>query len=130
MNAGGGAGAGGADLAAAMLLLVAAVVTVSPLAAWLLPVRGNLLFIGCCLLVLLAGARQIRLGPRPLLWIGGGALLALAHAVWWQDLKLAFFPAYLALAVVTVASLSARAARLFVRCLTVVLARRTAADHR
>jgi hypothetical protein len=122
MNAAGGAGAGGADLAAGMLLLVAAVVTVSPLAAWLLPVRGNLLFIACCLLVLLLGPRHVRLGPRPMLWIAGGALLALAHAVWWQDLKLAFFPAYLALAVVTVASLSARAARLFVRCLTVVLA--------
>jgi hypothetical protein len=110
------------DAATGALLLAAAVVTVSPIAAWLLPVRGNLLFIGCCLLVLVLRAREIRAGPRRLLWMGAGALLALAHAAWWQDLKLAFFPAYLALAVVTVASLSRHAARLFVQYLTALLA--------
>jgi hypothetical protein len=66
--------------------------------------------------------REIRLGPRRLLWIAGGALLALVHAAWWQDLKLAFFPAYLGLAIVTVAALSARSARLFVEYLTALLA--------
>jgi hypothetical protein len=110
------------DAAVGMLLLVASVLTISPLAAWLLPVRGNLLFIGCCLLVLVLRGREIRLGPRRLLWIAGGALLALVHAAWWQDLKLAFFPAYLGLAVVTVAALSARSARLFVEYLTALLA--------
>lgn len=110
------------DAALAMLLLVAAVLTISPVFAWLVPVRGNLLFIGCCALVLLLRVRDIRLGPRRLLWIGLGALLALAHAAWWQDLKLAFFPAYLGLSIVTVAALSQRAARLFVRYLTAVLA--------
>jgi hypothetical protein len=114
--------AGARDAATGMLLLAAAVVTVSPIAAWLLPVRGNLLFIGCCLLVLALRVREIRAGPRRLLWMGAGALLALAHAAWWQDLKLAFFPAYLALSILTVAALSRRAARLFVQYLTVLLA--------
>jgi hypothetical protein len=116
------AGAGSRDAATGMLLLTAAAVTISPIAAWLLPVRGNLLFIGCCLLVLALRVREIRASPRRLLWMGAGALLALAHAAWWQDLKLAFFPAYLALSVLTVAALSMRAARLFVRYLTVLLA--------
>jgi hypothetical protein len=109
------------DAAAAVLLLVAAVVTVSPLAAWLLRFRGNLLFVGCCLLVLVLRVREIRLGARRLLWLAGGALLALAHAAWWQDLKLAFFPAYLGLSIVTVAALSKRSARLFVQYMTVLL---------
>jgi hypothetical protein len=111
-----------ADTVVAWLLLVAAVVTISPIAAWLLPVRGNLLFIGCCVLVLLLRVREVRVGSRRLLWIAVGALLALAHAAWWQDLKLAFFPAYLGLSILTVAALSRRAARRFVRIMTVVLA--------
>jgi hypothetical protein len=114
--------AGRQDAIVAMLLLVAAAVTVSPLAAWLLPVRGNLLFIGCCLLVLALRVREIRAGPRRLLWIGAGAVLALAHAAWWQNLKLAFFPAYLALSVLTLAALSQASARLFVRYLSALLA--------
>jgi hypothetical protein len=109
------------DAAIGMLLLAAAVVTVSPVAAWFVPVRGNLLFIACCLLVLAIRVREIRAGPRRLLWIGAGALLALAHAAWWQDLKLAFFPAYLALAIITVAALSKRSACLFVQYLTALL---------
>jgi hypothetical protein len=109
------------DAAVAMLLVAATVLAVSPLAAWLLPVRGNLLFIGCCLLVLVLRVREIRIGNRQLLWIGLGALLALAHAAWWQDLKLAFFPAYLALSIATIAALSQRAARLFVQAMTAVL---------
>lgn len=107
-----------ADTMVAWLLLVAGVATISPIAAWLLPVRGNLLFIGCCVLVLLLRVREVRVGSRRLLWMAVGALLALAHAAWWQDLKLAFFPAYLALSIVTVAALSRRAACLFVRYLT------------
>lgn len=110
------------DAAVGLLLLVATVVAISPIAYWLVPVRGNLLFIGCCLLVLVLRVGEVRATPRRLLWIAGGALLALAHAAWWQDLKLAFFPAYLALSVVTVAALSARSARLFVQYMTVLLA--------
>jgi hypothetical protein len=114
--------AGVVDATVAMLLLVAAVVTVSPIAAWLVPFRGNLLFIGCCGLVLALRVREVRLGSRRLLWIGVGGLLALAHAAWWQDLKLAFFPAYLALSIVTVAALSRRAAVGFTQALTRLLA--------
>jgi hypothetical protein len=109
------------DAAVGMLLLVATVATISPVAAWLVPVRGNLLFIACCLLVLVVRVREIRVGARRLLWIASGALLALAYAAWWHDLKLAFFPAYLALSVVTVAALSARSARLFVQYMTALL---------
>jgi hypothetical protein len=110
------------DAAVGILLLVAAVVTISPIAAWLVPIRGNLLFIGCCLLVLVLRVREIRAGVRRLLWIAGATLLALAHAAWWQDLKLAFFPAYLVLSLVTVAALSKRSARLFVQYMTALLA--------
>jgi hypothetical protein len=110
------------DAAVGVLLLIASIVTISPLAAWLLPVRGNLLFIACCLLVLVIRIRELRLGPRRRLWLAIGALLALAHAAWWQELKLAFFPAYLGLSIVTVAALSARAARLYVQAMTALLA--------
>jgi hypothetical protein len=110
------------DSVVAWLLLTASVVTISPIAAWLLPIRGNLLFIGCCVLVLLLRVREVRVGSRRLLWMGAGALLALAYAAWWQDLKLAFFPAYLALSIVTVAALSRRAAWLFVRWMTALMA--------
>jgi hypothetical protein len=109
------------DAAVGMLLVVATVATISPMAAWLVPVRGNLLFIACCLLVLVVRVREIRVGARRLQWIAGGALLALAYAAYWQDLKLAFFPAYLALSIVTVAALSARSARLFVQYMTGLL---------
>jgi hypothetical protein len=110
-----------------MLLLAASVVTISPIAAWLVPIRGNLVFIGCCLLVLVLRVSEIRAGARRLLWIAGGALLAAAHAAWWQDLKLAFFPVYLALSMVTVAALSKRSARLFVQYMTALLAALAAA---
>jgi hypothetical protein len=66
------------DSVVAWLLLTASVVTISPIAAWLLPIRGNLLFIGCCVLVLLLRVREVRVGSRRLLWMGAGALLALA----------------------------------------------------
>jgi hypothetical protein len=115
------------DAAVGMLLLVATVATVSPMAAWLVPLRGNLLFIACCLLVLVVRVREIRIGARRMLWIAGGALLALAYAAYWQDLKLAFFPAYLALSIVTVTALSARSARLFVQYMTGLLAALAAA---
>jgi hypothetical protein len=116
------------DALVSMLLVVAAVVTISPIAAWFVPIRGNLLFIGCCLLVLVLRVGEIRAGARRLLWMAAGALLALAHAAWWQDLKLAFFPVYLALSMLTVAALSGRSARLFVRTMTVLMALLAAAS--